>query len=571
MNKKRTNCLVLILNIIYVLFSWGINSGDFSLYIYENTAQINGGLLTTIYGSFIVEFVIINLKILWMVDFAVIVIMDIICAFQNIKLKKICFWYLALAMCVIGITIDIGNFLDIDEIIIVKKIIFTFLPILIAIKNIILIKRNKPETKIIISYILSILTCLLILMNKLPFDSIKFWWIISIIMLFIYIRKQEKNIEESKARKIINIILYWIIQLITCIGLCILVIAALIISINNNNKYEKHIMDIYKEMSNIQGFTNYILCYPVEKNNKYGFINENGDEVIPCEYDIVSYFFATEYNSTRCYFALAKKDNEFYILSNNNEKINISEKKYIEFFYEKVWKSMNTLYNENTNTNRGYVDTFSSIVPLYFNKYISIEKEKILFDRTSKINLYDNPDCKRYINNQFVMELKTVNNYEELLEKYENINGKKDNNFNVKVRKTTGEETFSTEYIPGYKDNSIETFSDGSIEFISLDNNIHGWYDVNGNKISISSEYIIDDIINNKVFLHKYGDTEETYYILDYTTGTTINTDYYVITNNGCIYVDGNNKMSLYDKNFKKISNDYDKIIANWLIDMNSY
>ena len=390
-------------------------------------------------------------------------------------------------------------------------------------------------------------------------------------MLFIYIRNQDKNIEESKTRKIINIILYWIIQFITCIGLCILVISALIISIRNNNKYEKHIIDIYNEMSNIQSFTNYILCYPVEENGKFGFINGSGEEVIPCEYDIVSYFFATKYMPTRCYFALAEKDNEFYIVSNKNEKINISEKKYMEFFYEDVWKSTNTLYNEQANTNRGYVETFSFMVPLYFNEYISIDKQEILFARESKINLYDNPDAKRYINNQFVMELKTVNNYEELLEKYENINGEKDNIFNIKVRKSTGEVTSSTEYIPGYKDNVIETFSDGSIEFISLDGNVHGWYDVNGNKVSIPSEYIIDDIINNKVFLYKYGDTGEIFYILDYVTGNIINTDYYVTTNNGCIYVDENNKMSLYDKNLKKISNDYDRIIANWLIDVKSY
>ena len=571
MNKKRTNYLVLILNIIYVIFTFGINSGDFESQLYENTARINSGLLTTIYGSFIVEFVIINLNKLWIANLVVVVIMDIICAFQNIKLKKLCFWYLSLAICTIGITIDIGNFLKIDQIITVEKIIFIFIPILLAIKNIIFIKRNKPETKIIISYILSILICVLILINKLPFDAIKFWWIISIIMLFIYIRNQDKNIEESKTRKIINIILYWIIQFITCIGLCILVISALIISIRNNNKYEKHIIDIYNEMSNIQSFTNYILCYPVEENGKFGFINGSGEEVIPCEYDIVSYFFATKYMPTRCYFALAKKDNEFYIVSNKNEKINISEKKYMEFFYEDVWKSTNTLYNEQANTNRGYVETFSFMVPLYFNEYISIDKQEILFARESKINLYDNPDAKRYINNQFVMELKTVNNYEELLEKYENINGEKDNIFNIKVRKSTGEVTSSTEYIPGYKDNVIETFSDGSIEFISLDGNVHGWYDVNGNKVSIPSEYIIDDIINNKVFLYKYGDTGEIFYILDYVTGNIINTDYYVTTNNGCIYVDENNKMSLYDKNLKKISNDYDRIIANWLIDVKSY
>ena len=571
MNKKRTNYLVLILNIIYVIFTFGINSGDFESQLYENTARINSGLLTTIYGSFIVEFVIINLNKLWIANLVVVVIMDIICAFQNIKLKKLCFWYLSLAICTIGITIDIGNILKIDQIITVEKIIFIFIPILLAIKNIIFIKRNKPETKIIISYILSILICVLILINKLPFDAIKFWWIISIIMLFIYIRNQDKNIEESKTRKIINIILYWIIQFITCIGLCILVISALIISIRNNNKYEKHIIDIYNEMSNIQSFTNYILCYPVEENGKFGFINGSGEEVIPCEYDIVSYFFATKYMPTRCYFALAKKDNEFYIVSNKNEKINISEKKYMEFFYEDVWKSTNTLYNEQANTNRGYVETFSFMVPLYFNEYISIDKQEILFARESKINLYDNPDAKRYINNQFVMELKTVNNYEELLEKYENINGEKDNIFNIKVRKSTGEVTSSTEYIPGYKDNVIETFSDGSIEFISLDGNVHGWYDVNGNKVSIPSEYIIDDIINNKVFLYKYGDTGEIFYILDYVTGNIINTDYYVTTNNGCIYVDENNKMSLYDKNLKKISNDYDRIIANWLIDVKSY
>ena len=84
------------------------------------------------------------------------------------------------------------------------------------------------------------------------------------------------------------------------------------------NSQVKEILNNIKNLSEITNEEPYMV---IENNSKYGFINENGEEKIPCEYDGVSYFCSAEFNKQKYYFALAKKGNDYYIISKGNEHI----------------------------------------------------------------------------------------------------------------------------------------------------------------------------------------------------------------------------------------------------------
>lgn len=63
----------------------------------------------------------------------------------------------------------------------------------------------------------------------------------------------------------------------------------------------------------------------------------NGQEKIPCEYDRVNYFYEIQMNNNTYCVALAKKDNQYYLISKNNDKIPIKD--YLEKNYNS-WKAI---------------------------------------------------------------------------------------------------------------------------------------------------------------------------------------------------------------------------------------
>ena len=70
---------------------------------------------------------------------------------------------------------------------------------------------------------------------------------------------------------------------------------------------------------------------------------------------------------------------------------------------------------------------------------------------------------------------------------------------------------------------TIDTLSDGYIEFENVEQTRIGWYDNNGNIKTISNSYIIIDIKNDKVILQKKNDYE------NYDENTKIKCDFIII------------------------------------------
>ncbi len=564
MNKKRTNFFVAILNTIAII----------SLYILYFTKDfLNKNIISgpegikSIYGSIIIDVIMGNIVLILILICSLIGVLNIICAIQNRKNKKISFWQLIFGIYEIFMAI----LFSIDPIITDLKlniiIGYAVIPIVLALINIILIKKNKPKPIQIISYILAIIISILVILNS----EIIYWDIICIIMQFIYIHFQEKNIQESKTRKIVNIILYYILQAIVVISFMAIIIVTIIISIVNYNKINSQVIEILNNMGNLTEITNEEPYMVVENNLKYGFINENGEEKIPCEYDGVSYFHSTDINNQKYYFALAKKGNDYYIISKGNEQLNISNNEYFRNISKYVEQEMIAKYSDQDLqlvTEQSYSFALQILIKQKANVVIQSMPEKIL---TYEKNLqrdnsgFYNDDNLYYKAENYTMVIESVKNDNPIYTLNDDYFIETNPTYNITIKKNNGEESSSIECLPGFNkySNNIETLNDGSIVFKNPDEEIYGWYDNNGDMNYLPTGYEIENIIDNIIIISRYNEESmiTEYYFIDQSGQILLKSyDVLVILENTYVVQNENNKMILYGTDLNKISNEYDLI-----------
>lgn len=555
MNSKKTNRLVAILNIVIVILV-------ITLSVVEASADM---MLTedgkkSVFNSSIIDILANNTDIIIFSLFLIVAILNITCSIQNRKNKKQAFWQVTFGISLITNGISV-IFEDYEEIIDWGKLIlYGIIPIILATKNLILIKKNKPKVIQVISYVVSIIISILYILKIIS----SFWLIISMVMQFIYIHYQEKKIEESRARKIVNIILYWILELILFIVLFGMTIIALFIIKINENKIEEPLSQLYDNIQSMKDVKNSKLLIPVENDNKYGFINQNGEEKIPCEYDRVSFFYEIEIDNSTYYVALAKNNDEFYIISKSNDYIPIEGelKKYLQGIEGNLESMVTNEYDLEGDYKDGYVYYFG----VAFTEFMKVEKisyqelEKYVNIATLEESNYDEYRYY-YYNGNYLMDIELVDDGEN----YSLYNSK----YNVTITKTNGEKKINTVYLPGFNGHSgtLEVFSNGFIEFENEERTRRGWYDNEGNQVTIPIEFEIMDIKDDIAILQRFDVSDEIYganfIIIDMTGRTLLQSPIIAIYDDKYLIENDHDKMVLIDSNLNEISNEYDKIITN--------
>ncbi len=569
MNNKKTNYVIATIDCIAII-------SFYILYFTQN--YLVNSMMTgpdgsrNVYGNFVIDCLLLNIKTVMIVFTLGIAIPNIISAIQNIKDKRLSFWQFVFGIIEIVSAIELlipSNITIIEEWI--NRIMFVVIPIVLMIRNIILLKKNKPTRMSLISYILVIIIAIIEIFGL--FGAGTCWLIMSIIMQFIYIHNQEKCIVESNKRKIFNAILYYIIQtLVAGIFLFMIIYSLMVVKINEI-RLEKQISKLYNDITTLKEITNKEDYIPVENNKKYGFINQEGKEVISCDYDRVTYFNEIEINNNTCYIALAKKDNQFYILSKGNDKIGINGvlRKQLQAM-DKYWNDgIIEMQNKYGNYRNGYLTSFESFLRFLFEQKEVVVKEQTLEVINTNNEIYLEEDSSKYYydNDNYTMQIEPVSNDTEDSEKY-----------NVTIIKSDGEKVSSIVYLPEFneEDATIATFSNGYIEFESEDHTKIGWYDDDGNKTTISSNYLIVDIKDDKIILQVLDDEDEKsdanrkselYFVVIDTSGKTLlQTTALDIYDNMYLVKNKDKKMVLVDEDFKRISNEYDRIITNKQADM---
>lgn len=593
MNKKETNRLVAILNIVVILSIFIVYL--FTDYLIEfMMSGENGG--KSIFNSFIIDIVANNIPLIIMIAHSIIGIFNIICAIQNKENKKLCFWQLVFGIyeifyVSIGLLSSKWSFISWVGIIIVSIV-----PLLLAIINLIQIKKNKPNIIQILLYVAVIILAILDF-----FDIVTAHWnIIAVVMQLIYIHRQEKNIIESNFRKITNIILYYGLELIFAIAFLGIIVSSLVIKKVNEIKWKEELFVLlYDQMVTLKDVTNEELLIPVIEENQFGFIDESGKERIACQYDKVSYFNEIEISNTNYYIAFAKKENQFYIISKGNDSIIVSGnlEKYLRTIDEFWGNGLIELFNEKGDYKNAYLSNFQFFFQIFTTPaQINLtQQEAILTNNNNEITLHQRDSKYYYENENYTMLIEPIYDETEIIdrEEYDEFYGEElqntdflseTTNCKVTITKNNGEEDTSIVSFPGieqYKDKCIvNIFDNGYIEFKDKENQCNGWYDNNGNKITISENYFINEIKDNKIFLRIENSEDEKddinakieddFIVIDEEGKILLKTTAIDIYDNWYLVKNSNNKMILMDSELNTISKEYDKIITTRQIDISS-
>lgn len=572
MNKKRTNYLIAISNfiIIGVCFLF-----EYSLKYIMSGVLIGEDIFKSIYNNPIIDFLLNKFEIMSVFVYGEVAIINIIAAIQNNKNKKLSFWQLIFSInyicCVleiikviININVDILNWINI--------ILLGIVPISYALINIILIKKNKLKViELILYFILIVLSILGIL------EIIDYYLsIFAVIMQIMYTYFQEKNISESKLRKNINIFLYYGFQLILTTGIVIIILVSLLITKVNNLQFKKELLKVYDNITMMQESKNKEIYVPVEKNYKYGFINENGEEKISCEYDRVSYFNEIEIDNIKYYVALAEKDSKFYIISKSNERLLLNS--ILEECLKMAYKFR---YEQEEQRSGYYVRTFEMLF-ITLNSPMKMElKEQIIVEKkyyNNNVKLKKSNNKYYYDNENFSMIIEPTEDYNREQDKttyYDKtkdaivINSENKMKCNITITKSNGEKSQDTVYLPGLsiEYGCLDVFLNGYIEFENEEGTQIGWYDSNGNKNLISSEYAITDIEDDKILLRDKDKNGLSCIIVDIAGNKLLETDMLIILENLYLIKNKNEKIILIDDDLNVITSEYDRIILNGSLD----
>ena len=110
---------------------------------------------------------------------------------------------------------------------------------------------------------------------------------------------------------------------------------------------------------------------------------------------------------------------------------------------------------------------------------------------------------------------------------------------------------------------TLEVLNDESIVYKTLDEQ-YGWYNLNGDKVSLASGYEINNIINDIIIVEKYDEekNQTEYYFLDKSGNILLKSyDVLSILENTFVVRNEENKMFICDQNLNNISDEYDLIM----------
>jgi len=334
-----------------------------------------------------------------------------------------------------------------------------------------------------------------------------------------------------------------------------------------------------------------------------------GQEKIPCEYDRVTWFNEIEVDNNLYYVALAKKDSKFYMISKNNDRVEITDnlEKHLQNIDNYFGEKMPQMFNTGEDYRSCYVESFEFFLGAFTRGEKDLNRQMVEQEEVSKLNLlefdektigqgssnkfnlsdenpiyyYSNENYSIMIE-QIVDEQTDYNEKENNYMSYYESEDEEDTKYNVTIIKNNGDTESSIVYLPylDCKNATLATFSNGFIEFEDEDRKYKGWYDNNGNKTTIPNAYMIIDIKDNKVFLREQDNEDEnydmdekieySYIIIDLTGKTLFQTGALDIYDNMYLVKNSNNKMVLIDEDLKEISKQYDKIITNMHADVSS-
>lgn len=350
---------------------------------------------------------------------------------------------------------------------------------------------------------------------------------------------------KSNIRKIIMIV--GISQ--TVIGILAGAIFALIY-INSGPKY-----DISKFESSVYDAKVYI---PVVKDGKYGFINEDGEEKIPCQYDNVSWFSKVTYKGDTYQIALACKDGLYGFITKDNQTM---------FFDKEASEVFNNTFT-SMMTKSGNVNDTNILTQMAM---VSFETLKAKYDPEWRASARENETeikLKENTTGNYIYNGSEFNIEIEKKEKSLTTNDiKKYLPTNVTITNKGGTTT-NREYIPYDEEKlTIKLYDDGYIPFYNKESTIQGWYDKSGNKITIAGKFEVLNVRNGVITIKNYDTSNglKPIIFMNMNGNVYLQASEVEILDTGYIIAKDDGKQIIINDELQTISNEYDRIVYSLL------
>ena len=290
MNKKIINIIISSLNILFVIV---LISG------------VIPGLIERLNSTLEIQY-IKNLTNMFQTNIIVIIIwgiINIVNGIINRNNKKLLFWDIVASLSIVQIILSLAVSSYIDECAIIVAIANILVISVFSIKNIVVMIRNHNINKKIITYILSLVFGLIYLITFIENDYVIFVmlatsvWCITMQNIYTYM---DNNVENyNKSANIVHIVSLIIsICIVSYFSFCIIFKDIVyIIDVNLTNKYQIKLKENLNKICLDESYDSNDIYIPVCKDNKWGYISEDGDEAIECIYDEVTEFFNIRYQT----------------------------------------------------------------------------------------------------------------------------------------------------------------------------------------------------------------------------------------------------------------------------------
>lgn len=554
MKQKYINRILSIFNILICIF-YLINVsplGPLNSYTFGDALDISMSIVA-------IEGELKEMLTILLVLDIVMIIANIINIIINRKNRKMILWSI---IPVIYFLDGILSHFDLEIITnsITELKLWAIIPAIAFIIALIIEIRKNRRKKNIIFYLLAIIMS--IGMYFLDIFTSSIWLLIAGVMQFIY--SNNTLVEESKVKKVFTTIILIIIG-VTFI-FAITKETMMIIKLHTVDKESVQFINQIKEKLEREKISNDVLIL-VNRNNKWGYINQTGKEIIPCEYDAISQISNTMCNTS---FLIAQKQDNYYIISKNGTILsadNETPAPYVKGLLLNRIKEAGEIPGDAHSKN-GYLFQ----IHLGLSSYLGINNNEPIISAYDDEDIFITPENYDYNDDyNMVYEYDLKNGYKLYIEEIENINDEETYNIQIKRNNQVINEmkdvnttlSYTKDYTYTYSEGGLLIYTNGYIPFCNLDKQIHGYYSMKDmNAKGFTGKYRILDIIGNRIIVRDYNDISNTKdYIMDLETDEVL----FVAKNisaykQGYIIEKDNKKVAYMDNNFKQKTKEFDYI-----------
>lgn len=344
----------------------------------------------------------------------------------------------------------------------------------------------------------------------------------------------------------------------TAISIIAVICLAIIITATGTFFYEQIGQYIKKqENKNTQSYSNdyfkYITELGIEEpyinvkvNNKYGYINPQGDIVINFKYDYASPFVNINAYNKEFQIALVVEDGLSKIIMKNERQVMSYKSETANEDYDSKLEELEKIYT----------NTFKQEIPMT----MEIEKNN---DKILKINKYDEISTDytyRYDYNEDYDIIVSKSSF-GLDDKYE-LAKKDDINIRINLECDNLD----------YDENYLYLFNNGLIPFYNVDNKKQGWFTSYGMPHTMNGNAQILEIIDDdKIIIRNYSKNNDIYFTNQNSEELSEHYKSLIITNDGYIVKNQNNKYEVLNKDLQKKFDAEYNAIDPYLVDLNLY